>query len=261
MARAIWKGVIRFGEEAVPVKLYSAVEDRGVGFRLLSAKSHRPVQQRLVHPVTGEPVPADEVRRGFEAEEGVFVLLEDEELAGLEPEPSRDIEITRFVPPEAIDHRWYDRPYWLGPDGDRKAYDTLAAALGKEGREGVARWSMRKKEYAGALLVEDGRLMLITLRRAGEVLAADELPAPAGRKLDAKELRMAEQLVAALEDEFDPAAFRDEYRDRVLELVEAKASGRTLKLPKPQPREETASLRDALAASVAAARKERGRAA
>jgi DNA end-binding protein Ku len=261
MARAIWKGVIRFGEEEVPVKLYSAVQDRGVHFRLLAGDTQRPVKQRLVNPVTDATVESDEVRKGFEAEEGVFVLLEEEDLAEVEPPASRDIEVLRFVPPEAIEPVWYDRPYWLGPDGSDGTYAALVEALKKEGREGVVRWTMRRKEYVGALLVEADRLMLITLRRAGEVVSAAELPAPEGRKLDAKELRMAEQLVAALEGAFDPAAFRDEYRERVRELVEAKAEGRTVKLEAPAERKETDSLAQALRASLQAAKKEKGRAA
>ena len=260
-ARAIWKGVIRFDDVEVPVKLYSAVEDRNVRFRLLDAETLAPVRQRMVDPRSGDEVPFEETRKGYEVERGTFVVLEDEELEELRPEPSRDIEVTRFVPPEEIDHRWYQRPYYLGPDstsdkGAERAYFALAEALAKKGREGVARWTMRNQEYVGALRPEGDHLTLVTLRRSGEVIPASELEAPSGRALAAAEVAMAEKLVSALEDDFDPARYRDEFRGRVLELVEAKAEGKTLEAPKPEPEEEApASLAKALEASLARATK------
>lgn len=150
-ARAIWKGVIRFAEVRVPVKLYSAVEDRSVHFRLLHADDYTPVRQILVNPHTDEVEPYQKTYRGYPTHEGHWVMLRPEELSALEPEPSRDIEILRFLPPKAIDHRWYLRPYYLGPDGATDAYFALAAALEREGKEALARWVMRKKEYLGAL--------------------------------------------------------------------------------------------------------------
>lgn len=232
MARAIWKGVIQLPGLEVPVKLYSAVQDQGVHFRLLQEKKLQPVKQRMVNPETGEPVASDEVQKGFEVEPGMFVLLEEEELAALEPPESRDIEVQRFVPRGTIPHPWFDRAYYLGPDGDDADYFAFAKALEKQDHAGVATWVMRKKDYAGAVLAHDGYLMLVTLRHAGEVVPASALPAPGGRKPDEREIRMAQQLVGALEDELDMTQFRDEYRERVLALVEAKASGKTLPLKK-----------------------------
>ena len=254
MARAIWKGVIRFGTAEVPVKLYAAVRDRSVHFRLLHGRSKAPVKQRMVDPTTGKEVPYEEIWRGFEVEEGVFVMLDEEELAELEPEPSRDIEVTRFLPVGTLDHQWYDRPYHLGPDGSNADYLALVKALEKEGREGIARWTMRKKSYSGALRVEEDHLVLITLRHAEEVIPVSALEAPKGRKPDARELKMARQLVAALEAPFDPTEWRDEYRDRVLELVEAKAEGKVVKFPDAPKRTEAEDLSASLEASIAAAR-------
>jgi DNA end-binding protein Ku len=254
MARAIWKGVIRFGDVSAPVKLYSAVQDRGVSFRLLSERTLQPVKQRMVNPVTGDEVPYDAVRRGYEVESGVFVVLEPEELESLQPEKSRDMEVTRFVEPSAITHEWYDRPYHLGPDEDVGAYYALTAALERAGKEGVVRWAMRNKEYVGALRVEDGHLTLITLRSPAEVVPASALEPPRGRAPDERELKMAEQLVSALEDEFEPSAFTDEYRDRVLELVEAKAEGKTIPIRKAEERQETEDLSSSLEASIKAAK-------
>jgi DNA end-binding protein Ku len=250
MARAMWKGRIRFGDVDVPVKLYSAVQDRGVHFRLLHAKDMEPVQQQMVNPATGKVVAYDEVRRAYPMEHGDLVILDDDELAELEPEPSRDIEITRFVDTAAVTHQWYDRPYYLGPDDDDTAYFALAAALSRKDRTGIARWTMRGKEYAGALRARGDHLMLMTLRRAGEVVPANALEAPGGRALDQREVNLAMQLVSALEDDLDLSEYRDEYRDRVLELVEAKAAGKVLKFPKAPKRKSEASLASMLEKSV-----------
>lgn len=256
-ARAIWKGMIRLDKVEVPVKLYSAVEDRRVHFRLLHATDRVPVEQRMVNASTGHVVPSEVVRKGYEVEGGAFVLLDEDELEALEPEPSRTIEITRFVPPRAIDHRWYVRPYWLGPDGAGKTYFALAKALEKENREGVARWTMRRKEYRGALRARNGYLMLNTLRSPREVVPAEELEGPTGRKPEDAELEMAERLVDALSREFDPGRYRNEYRERVLELVKAKAEGQVVPLRRAAPWEEPTSLEDALSQSLERAEKER----
>ena len=256
-ARAIWKGRIRFGDVDVPVKLYSAIKSTGgVHFRLLHEKDLVPVKQQMVNPATGDVVAYEDVRRAYPTDDGRLVMLDEEELAELEPEASRDIEITRFVDPAVITHQWYDRPYYLGPDDSDADYFALAEALRSQQKEGVARWVMRNKEYVGALRLEDEHLMLMTLRHAGEVVPASALKAPGGRELDKREIQMAKQLVAALEGDLDLESYRDEYRDRVLELVEAKASGKVLKFPKaPAKKKKEDSLSAMLEKSLEAARK------
>lgn len=256
-ARAIWKGRIRFGDVDVPVKLYSAVKSTGgVHFRLLHEKDLVPVKQEMVNPATGKVVAYEDVRRAYPTDDGRLVMLDEEELAELEPEASRDIEITRFVDPAVITHQWYDRPYYLGPDDSDADYFALAEALRSQEKEGVARWVMRNKEYVGALRLEDEHLMLMTLRHAGEVVPASALKAPGGRELDKREIQMAKQLVSALEGDLDLESYRDEYRERVLELVEAKASGKVLKFPKaPAKKKKEDSLSAMLEKSLEAAKK------
>lgn len=256
-ARAIWKGRIVFGDVEVPVKLYSAVQDRSVHFRLLHEKDLQPVKQQMVHPETGRVIDYDDVRRAYQTEDGDLILLDEEELDELEPEASRTIEIMRFVESGAVTHQWYDRPYYLGPDASDDAYFALAEALRRQDQEGIARWVMRKKDYVGALRVEGDHLMLMTLRHAGEVVPAAALNAPAGRALDKREADMAAQLVSALEGELDMDRFRDEYRDRVLELVEAKAEGKVVKFPKPPKKQTDRSLADMLERSLGEARKKK----
>lgn len=257
MARAMWKGVLQIGGEEVPVKLYAAVQDRDVHFRMLQRRTQAPVAQRMVDPEEQEPVETEEIQKGYETEPGVFVLVDEAELAALEPEPSRDVEIERFVPRAAVPHAYFDRPYYLGPDGDEEAYFALAKALAKQDRVGIASWVMRKKEYAGALLAHGDHLMLLTLRHAGEVVDAKALPRPGGRKPEAREIAMARQLVSALEAEFDLAAFHDEYRKRVEELVRTKAEGGTIEVKKFERKPSKESLGDLLKASVKQAKERR----
>jgi DNA end-binding protein Ku len=257
-ARAIWKGVLHIGTVPVPVKFYSAVKDHTVHFRLLHKTDKQPVRQQLISSATSEPVEYPEVRKAFPITRGRLVMLEKEELEKLEPEDSRDIEITRFVNIGDIDHRWYERAYYLGPDNSAKAYFAAAAALERKKKEGVARWVMRDKSYIGALRVEEGYLMLITLRHADQIIAADALKPPAGRALQQREIQMAEQLLEALHDEFDPAQFHDEYRARVMDLIEAKAAGRKPKIVKFRPKADTEDVTDALAASLAGMKKKAG---
>jgi DNA end-binding protein Ku len=259
-ARAIWKGVVHVGTLEVPVKLYSAVQDHSVRFRLLHKTDKQPVKQQLISSDSEETVEYESVKKAFPITRGRLVMLEKEELEGLQPKDSRDIEITRFVNLGDIDHRWYERAYYLGPDGNQKAYFAAAAALAKKKKEGVARWTMRDRSYVGALRAEDGYLMLITLRHAEEIIASDSLKPPAGRPLAQREIEMAGQLLAALHDDFDPAQFKDEYRERVMELVETKAAGRKPKVVKFRPKtKETDDVTDALAASLAGMKKRSAR--
>lgn len=261
-ARAIWKASLDLGRRDLPVKLYSAVEDRGVHFHLLEKRTHARVKQHMVNPSTGKEVRNDEVRKGYEVEPDTFVIVEAEDLQKLEPEPSTTIEVASFLPEGKIGYQYYDRPYYLGPDGDTKTYFALVEALARKQREGLARWVMRKKEYVGALRCHDGYLLLITLRHAEEVLTAREIGSPSGKAPDAREIKMAEQLVSVLEDEFRPDDYADEYRERVMKHIEAKAKGGKPRLQAlPKRRAEPKSLMDTLAASLkASSRKEKEKA-
>lgn len=256
-ARAIWKGVIRLGDADVPVKLYSGVEDRSVHFRLLHEEDLVPVKQRMVSPETGETVEYSEALRAYEADDGTLVVLDRDELEELEPEGTRDIEITRFVEAPELDHPWYDRPYYLGPDGGAERYFALAEALRSTGRVGVARWVMRKKQYRGALRPAGRHLMLVTLHAEQEMVPVSALDPPAGRELEENELRMAEQLVSALTEEFRPEEYENEHRERVLELIEAKEAGEVVEFREPERREPEPDLTSALEASLERARERR----
>ena len=256
-ARAIWKGDLKLDSIKVPVKLYSAVQDQTVRFHILDEKSKTRVKQHMIDADSGEEVPTAEIQKGFEVEPGTFVILTDEELESLEPKASREIAITQFVPPAAIAPEFYDRPYYLGPDGDQAAYFALAEALCNKEKEGVARWVMRKQPYVGALRAEGNHLVLFTLRHAEEVLSAKNLPKPAGRAPDKKELSMARQLVELLEGEFKPEDYQDEYRARVMEFIEKKAKGHAPRLRLVKTKRQAASLDKVLSKSIEALKKQK----
>jgi DNA end-binding protein Ku len=251
-ARAIWKGVVRLGRLSVPVKLYSAVQDRDVHFTLLDKKQRARVEQRMVKPDSDEAVAYDQIRKGY-LSDGSYVMLERDELAKLAPEPSREIAVSRFVAEDELGPEWFVRPYFLGPDGSQDSYFALQRALDEEGREGIAHWVMRGVEYRGVLRAEGPYLVLVTLRHPNELIATGEIELPSGRAHNEKEAKMAEQLVLAFADDFDPAQYRNEHRDRVLELVDAKAAGKRPRLKPVKEKRAAPDLSNALRKSLLAA--------
>jgi DNA end-binding protein Ku len=255
VARAILNSELRIGSKKMPVQLFSAVQDRSVRFHLLDRKTEERVKQHMLDPSSEDPVPSTEIRKGYEIENGDFVILTDEDLDSVQPKASKEIEVEHFVAAGQIPQALYERPYYLGPRSDSSSYFALAEALAASGREGLARWVMRGKEYLGSLQSRDGYLQLITLRYADEVLSPRELPAPEGRDFDARELKMAEQLVQALKSDFDPADFHDEYRERLMHYIEQKARGRKPRLASIPSKKPSGSLVDALSASLKSAAK------
>lgn len=250
-ARAMWKAVLVIGTEKIPVKFYAALQDRDVHFRLLDAKDDAPVKQVMVNPETEEAVTKDHIKRGVISSEGDVVILDDDELASLEPEPSREIELLQFLPLGTIDRRFYRRPYYLGPDGSDTKYAALIAALENSEREGLARWVMRGKPYVGALRLHRGYPLLVALRYADEVVAISTIRTPKGSEPHEREVQMSQQLIQMLEAEFTPEQYHDEYRERVLQLIEKKTTGhgkvtRLRKRPS-QPQQDLSKL---LAASL-----------
>jgi DNA end-binding protein Ku len=254
MARAIWKGVLDLGRHEVPVKMYSAVQDRKVHFRLLHAEDLEPVQQQIVRKSDGKEVPKEDRRKAFPLDGERAVILQPEDLERLEPETSRDIHLCRFVPPSAVSDQWYDRPYYLGPDGDGEDYFALARALAGKKLIGVARWVMRHQRYVGGLREQDGYLYIVTFRRADQIVSVS-LGEPKGSEPDQKELALAEQLVETIAADFDPSLWQDEYRERLCKLIEAKARGRKMPAKKPPRKRAAGGLADQLRRSLATERK------
>jgi DNA end-binding protein Ku len=232
--------------------------DTSVHFRLLHSKDHAPVKQQMVDPETQEPVSPDLIRRAVEVNRGVHVVIKPGEQEALEPKPSRSISVERVVRAEKVDERWFDRPYYLGPDGDDSSYFGLARALETHFWIAIAHWVMRKKSYAGALYASDGYLMLDTLRSTQDIVQIESLQAPAEGAPDPREIKLAEQLIGTLEDRFDAAAFKDQYREQVLALLEAKSRGKVVRFPRAARRKPTDSLLRDLQASLKGGRRASG---
>jgi DNA end-binding protein Ku len=259
MARAIWSGTISFGLLHVPVKLYSAVARRDVALRQIRESDGARIRNRRVAEGSDEEVPYEEIVKAFEIAPDRYVPLSKDELTGLAPERTRAIEVQDFVDLDQIDPIYFDSPYYLGPaPGAEKAYSLLAAAMQRSGKVAIARFVFRNKEHLAALRPSEGILTLTTMRFADEVVPPGELadvlpaepPQPAKR-----EVEMAERLIDSLTTEFDPGAYRDEYREQLLALIERKAAGEeVLAAPAPAEPEPTGApdLMSALEQSIAA---------
>jgi DNA end-binding protein Ku len=263
MARAIWSGSISFGLLNVPVKLYSAVARRGISLREIRESDGARIRHRRVAEGTEEEVPYEKIQKAFEITEGNYVPISKDEIAALAPKKSRAIEVQDFVDIAEIDPIYFDSPYYLGPaDGAEKAYSLLASAMEGSGKVAIARFVFRNKEHLAALRTDGGVLTLTTMRFADEVVPPSELEdvLPAEKpKVAKKEIEMAEQLIDSLTSRFEPTAYRDEYREELMALIERKAEGKEVLTPEAAEPEATKApdLMAALEESIAAARGKR----
>jgi DNA end-binding protein Ku len=237
--------------------MYSAVEDRAVHFHLLHATDRAPVEQHIVRKDTGKDVSREEIRKALALSRDTAVILQPEDLDKLAPPESRDIHLCRFVASSLLGDQWYERPYYLGPDGDEDDYFALAQALERRRVVGIARWVMRKKSYLGALSVLNGYLTMTTLRRADQVLSFSGMEPAKAAAPQPHELKLAEQLVASIAAEFDPELWQNEYRQRLCKLIEAKAHGEKLAPSPAKKKAPERSLADSLKASIAAAKEKK----
>jgi DNA end-binding protein Ku len=200
---------------------------------------------------TERPVPLEETRKAFEAEPGLYVAVSREEIEQSVPEPSRAVRIDRFVPTSAVDPLLFDRPYYLRPaETSETYYFALAQVLDTKKCAGIVSWVMRKHFYVGAVVAQQGYLMVITLRHTDEVIPVSDLDPPQGSPLEVKEKQLAEKLIEALSGQFEPKDYHDEYQERVRELINAKRAGKKLKPKRLQRRRSEGSLADSLRASL-----------
>lgn len=265
MPRAIWNGSISFGLVSIPVKLYSAVSRKTVRFNQIDSATGARVRQKRVSAADGEDVPYERIVKGYELPSGDYVTITDEEMAALDPAAVRTIDIDEFVDLADIDPVFYDAAYHLVPDAvTAKPYKLLATAMEEAGKVGVCHFVMRSKQYLAAVRPKDGRLMLSTMVYADEIVDASEIggfDVLDEIEIDEKEQAMAEQLIATLDAEFEPAKHTDTYREAVLDLIERKAAGDVESVvPAPEVSSDTViDLMAALEASVSAAKKARKR--
>ncbi len=258
--RPIWKGAISFGMVTIPVKLYSATEDRDIHFRLLHRPDAAPIAEKRFCTVEDREVPWEELARGYEVGRGEYVLVEPEELDAIAPDTARTIEIDGFVDLGQIDPIYFEKSYYLEPDDvGAKPFQLLRRALEETGRVAVGRVAIRTKEKLATLRVYGDTIALETMFWPDEIRATSSLEVPSDEKRQpsAKELQMARSLVESLSADFEPDAYHDQYRAAVEQLIQQKLQGQG-----PRARPETTApkvtdLMEALEASVRAARAKR----
>jgi DNA end-binding protein Ku len=264
MPRAIWSGAISFGLVNVPVKLYSAVSRKSVRFHQLHDETGVRIQQKRVDPSTGDEVPYENVVKGYEIAPDQYVVITPEEMESLDPEKTRTIDIADFVDLDQIDPIYFDHPYYLAPGpGGARPYELLRKAMEDAGKVAIGKVVIRSKESLVAIRPSGPVLTMETMLFPDEIVnpdSLDELPAQDG-KANKRELEMAQQLIDSLSGDFQPQKYRDEYRERVLEMIERKAAGEEIAVqPAPEEPAKVPDLMSALEASIEAV-KEKGDAA
>jgi DNA end-binding protein Ku len=256
--RPIWSGAISFGLVNVPVKMVGAVSPKDVRFNQLEAGTNARIKQKRVSAISGEEVPFDQIVKGYEIAPDSYVTVEPEELEALDPKATRSIDIVDFVDLDQIDPLYFERPYYLVPDkGGDKPYALLLEAMKDSQKVAIARLVLRTKQYLAAIRPLGDALVLETLLYHDEVTLPDDvegLPRD-DVEIQDRELKIARQLIESLSTEFEPEQYHDEYREKVLELIEQKAAGRQI-VTQPVTEEPTkvVDLMAALEASLAEAK-------
>jgi len=254
-ARALASATISFGLVSIPVKLYSAAESSAaIRFNQIDRRDGSRVKQQLVSSRTGELVPKEEIVKGYEYAKGQYVLFTPEELKALEAAGTQSIDIDEFLPADSVDRIYFDKAYYLGPDkGGARAYRLLSAALTETNRIAIGRYAARGRMHLVAVRPIGEGLLLEQLHYADEIRSFDEVPL---EKTDVRpaELELATQLIAqAAGDRFDPARYRDEVRERMLELINRKVEGEEITgVAAPETEHKIIDLMEALKASLAA---------
>jgi DNA end-binding protein Ku len=251
--RSIWNGTVMFAQVAIPVKLYTAVEQKErIRFREVRLSDGSRVRHRRIGSESGEEIPSEEIGRAYEAVPGEQIVLTDDDLVVASQTREKTIEIESFVDRSEIDPIYFERPYILGPQpGAEHAYRVLLDALGRRGKVGIGRFVLRSRERMVALGAEGGALRLFTMRFADELVQRTELDLP---KLpdatSAKELALARQLIDTLAVEWEPDRHEDRYRGAVMDLIKQKATGAEITAaPEPEP-EPAPDLMTALQQSI-----------
>ena len=263
MPRPVWTGTISFGLVAIPVKLFHAVRRQSVSFNQLDDRTMARIRYQKVSALDGEEVPDEHIVKGYEVAKDRYIVVDPDELEPFIPSATKSVELEEFVDLVEIDPVYFDSAYYVAPGTNPKPYILLARAMEAAGKVGIGRFVMRNKQYTAAIRAEEGRLVMSTLAYADEVVdpaTIDELQGLEDIDVSDKEVAMAEALVDSLTAAFEPAKYRDEYREQVLDLIQVKASGEEFTLPEEvAEKPKVIDLMAALEASVKAAKEARGR--
>jgi DNA end-binding protein Ku len=249
--RTLWRGAISFGLVSIPIRVYTATEEKTLRFNQLHEKDHGRIKYKRVCSNDDEEVPYDEIVKGYEYEKDRYVILTDEELDSVPVESTRTIDIAQFVDRGEIDPIYYKKTYYLGPEeAGVKAYQLLRDALREGDKVGIAKVSFRDKEHLSAIRLKDDVLVLDTMFWPDEIREAEftELEKPA--KVSDKELQMASSLIENLTEPFQPENYQDEYREALLEIVEKKVEGQEIEVIEAPEPSKVVDLMDALRTSV-----------
>jgi len=247
----IWKGYIHFGDTNVPVKLHAAIKEERIQFHLLHKRDQVKLHQQMICAYEKKPVPMEAQIKGFEVEDGKYIIVDPEELEQAAPESSRMIEIHEFVKTEQIDPIFLDRVYYLEPDIHSEGYSALVGALQEMDVAGICTWTMKKRSYLGALQASGKILRLNTLRYADEVISVKSLELKQ-IPLSEKELKIGSDLINQLAAPFQPQKFENEHQKRLQKLIDKKARGEKIAVLRPRRLEPTTpdNLLQALEASL-----------
>lgn len=248
--KATWSGTINFGIVAIPVKLYSAVEDgSSVKFRQLNAETNNPIKMKKVDSVTGADV--TETVKGYEINKGEFVVVTDDEIAELLPDKNSTIELMTFLDHDEIENIYFDKPYYLGTDGSDKPYKLLEQALRNKNKIAIGKVVMRSKEYLCVIKPEkDSGLSVSTLRWQNQVRSNEDIT-PSDVELSEAEIALAENLIEAMISDIDITEIEETYTEELKSLIEDKAAGKIITQPAAKEKEEkTDDVMAALQASL-----------
>lgn len=257
--RSIWKGAISFGLVTIPVKLYSATEQKDVTFHQVHRVDGGRIKYKRVCTIDGEEVQYSDIAKGYELATGEIVVLTDEDFAGLPLTTSRRIDVLQFSPAEQIDPIYFAKSYYLEPEAQgAKPYVLLRDALERSGKVAIVKVALRQRESLATLRVRSGVFVLETMFWPDEVRAADFPFLEEDIDVRPQELRMAESLIETMVGDFDAGEYKDAYREALQEVIEAKVAGKELVAPEtPKEQALAVDLMAALRASVEAAKKER----
>ena len=257
--RAIWKGAVSFGLVSVPVKLYSATESHDISFRQVHAKDGGRIKYQRICSIDGEEVAYADIAKGYETEDGEMVILDDDDMAELPANSSREISVEKFVPSDQIDPMLFEKSYYLEPEKTgAKPYALLRQALLDADRMAVVTVALRQRTTVGVLRVKDDTIVLQTMMWPDEIRTPD-FAVETGEVKDA-EVKMANMLVETLAGDFDPSEFEDDYAEAVEEMVKAKIEGGEVQRTPVSTKSsgEVVDLLAALQRSVDAAKSSRG---
>jgi DNA end-binding protein Ku len=255
MPRALWKGAVSFGMVSIPIKLFTATDEKDVSFNMLHRTDHVRIKQQRICPEDEQVLELSEIVKGYEIAPGQYVIMEPEDFDKVPVDTTHTIEITDFVPRDQIDPIYYQKTYYLEPEKiGAKPFALLREVLKDSELVALAKVTLRQKEQLCTLRVYENTIALETMLYADEIRSTEELETPGDVSVGEKELKMAKSLVDMLTGDFEPEKYQDNYREALLELIEAKAEGEEIKRPAPVAGKVT-DLMEALRASVEAARR------